>query len=144
MKVGETPVAAGDVTYDTGDFDSRGTSGGGGGYTYSEGGVDFEFENAYEASGHIKVYGSSSGITITATRNITGIAVSFTSNTNNTIGGSDFTVSGTSGTWSGTPAKSVSLAKNSSTQARVTRFVVSLAAGSTITYSGYTTSPVAS
>lgn len=136
-------VAANDVTYNSSDFSSRGTSGGGGGYTYSEGGVSFEFENAYEAAAHIKVYGGSSKVTISAERNITGIAVTFTSESNNTLGGSDFTVSGTSGTWSGTPAKTVNLAKNSTTQCRITTFVVSLAAGSMTTYSGYTTSPVA-
>ena len=70
-------VAANDVTYNSSDFSSRGTSGGGGGYTYSEGGVSFVFENAYESS-HIKVYGGSSKVTITAERNITGISVTFT------------------------------------------------------------------
>lgn len=141
VKVAMTPIDAGNVTYDSNDWSSRGTSGGGGGYIYSEGGVSFAFENAYEASGHIKVYGSASKITITADRNITGIDVTFTSASNNYLGGDNFAVDKTSGTWSGTPSTSVVLTKNSGTQARVTKFVVSLAAGTKKTYSGYTTTP---
>ena len=145
VKVTSTPVAASNVTYNSSDWTGRGQSGGGSGYEYSEGGVTFNFANAYEASGqgHIKVYGPDSKITITAERNITEITVKFSSTSNNTIGGTDFTVDGTTGTWSGTATKSVELANNSNKQARVTSFVVSLAAGSTNTYSGYTTSPVA-
>lgn len=138
--VDEEDVVAGSVTYNSSDFNSRGTSGGGGGYSYSEGGVTFTFENAYEST-HVKVYGASSSITITANRNITGITVAFTGSSNATIGGDDFTVTGSTGTWAGTPTRTVNLAKNSGTQARVTSFVVSLAAGKISTYSGYTTSP---
>lgn len=134
-------VAANDVTYNTSDFSGRGKSGGGQAVSYSEGGVDFSFSSAYEdGTTALRVY-SSSTTTISAERNITGIVISFTTTGYAKMSGSDFSISSTTGTWSGTPAKSVSL--SATAQSRLTSIVVSLAAGSVTTYSGYTTSPSA-
>lgn len=143
VKVSEEDVDASDVTYNTSDFSSRGTSGSGSAFTHSEGGVDFYFSKAYESgTSHIKLY-AGCNVSFNASRNITSIVVTFNSGYTN-LSGSDFSISGTKGTWSGTEAKTVSLSNTAGSQARVTSIVVSLAAGKTTTYSGYTTSPSAS
>ena len=143
VKVTEEDVAASDVTYNSSDFDGRGTSGSGSEFTHSEGGVDFYFSKAYESgTSHVKLYAGCNA-TFTASRNITSVVVTFSGNYKN-LSGDNFAITNSTGTWSGTPAKTVSLSNTASAQARVSSIVVSLAAGKTTTYSGYTTSPSAS
>lgn len=142
VKVTYTPVPASDVTYDTGDFDARGTSSTGSAFTHNEGGVAFYFSKAYESgTSHIKLYGGC-GVSFTASRNISKVVVTF-SGAYTSLSGDNFTIKSSTGTWSGTPAKTVNLSNTGNSQARVTSIVVSLEAGSTTSYSGYTTSPVA-
>ena len=140
--VGEEDVAENDVTYDSGDYEGRGKNGGGSGsnFSHSEGGVSFVISSGYEDSSLLKIY-SGATLSISASRNITGISIAFTTAGYAKMSGSDFSISSKTGTWSGTATKSVTL--SATAQSRMTSIVVTLAAGKITTYSGYTTTPVA-
>lgn len=145
VKVTNTPVAASDASFGNTDWDGEGSASPGSEISLSKGGASVVVSNALGTDAHMRVF-SGSSITISSGRNITSIVFTCTANGSNSYGpgkitGSGYTASsGKTGTWSGS-SSTVSL--TASAQARVTSIVVSLAAGSITTYSGYTTSPVA-
>lgn len=152
----QTSVPASTVTYDKDDFtaEGRGVSGGTGNgtFTYTEDGVSFAFNDAFESNkdSYLRIYAGSS-FSITSERSISSIVFECTGGSNgpgnlstNSAGNFNHPTTSGTGTWTAPTAGSItSISFSASKQVRAKTIKVALKAGTITILGGWTTSPVA-
>ena len=152
----QTQVPQSTVTYDSGDYDNRGTESSGSSFTITKSGVSISISKGYEdmTGGHVRLYQNCS-IEFSTNRAISAIVFTCTGSgssngpanlklaTNNP---GVYSTSNKTGTWTppNNPNSSIkSLTFTATKQARTTSIAVTLKAETITTLGGWTTSPVA-
>ena len=152
----QTQVPQSTVTYDSGDYDNRGTESSGSSFTITKSGVSISISKGYEdmTGGHVRLYQNCS-IEFSTNRAISAIVFTCTGSgssngpanlklaTNNP---GEYSTSNKTGTWTppNNPNSSIkSLTFTATKQARTTSIAVTLKAETITTLGGWTTSPVA-